>query len=47
MRNLYPSLRINGRVSLLALGYESKQILREKRKNANYAEDTVTATGSK
>jgi hypothetical protein len=32
---------------LLALGYGSKQILREKSQNVNCAEDTVTNTGSK
>jgi hypothetical protein len=32
---------------LLALGYESKQISRKKRKNENCVEDTVTVTGSK
>jgi hypothetical protein len=35
------------RGKLLALGYESKQILGKKRRNVNYAEDTVTDTGSK
>jgi hypothetical protein len=32
---------------LLALGYGRKQRLREKRKNVNYVEETMTDTGSK
>jgi hypothetical protein len=32
---------------VLALGYGSNRRLREKRRNVNYAEDTVTDIGSK
>jgi hypothetical protein len=32
---------------LLALGYGSKRRSRKKKENVNFAEDTVTVTGSK
>jgi hypothetical protein len=32
---------------MFPLGYGNKRISRKKRKNVNYAEDTVTVTGSK
>jgi hypothetical protein len=34
-------------VKLLSLGYEIKRRTRKKRKNVNFTEDIVTATGSK